>query len=89
MGQPTPDQIQEERTKRLFVMTLGSALGVDQSYAEQDMYPVSPTGQYQVYGSTYGFGVEGQPVSQASQQANLMPLFIVVGLGIVAWALAR
>lgn len=76
--------LEKERTKRMFIQTIGAALGVDQSYAEADNQAINWPGQYAVYGSTYGYAQEGQPVSQA-QTESVVPLLLLVLGGFVLW----
>lgn len=79
---------ERERTKRMFIATLGSALGVEQSFAETDAVPINRPGQYSVYGGTYGYATEGQAQSQA-QSSGLMPWVLLLVGGLVIYKLAR
>ena len=79
---------ERERTKRMFIQTLGSAFGVEQSFAETDSNPTNWPGQYAVYGGTYGYALEGQPVSQAQAGQGVAPLLILAAVGLVLWKLA-
>ncbi len=79
---------ERERTKRMFIQTLGAAFGVDQSFAETDAAPVNYPGQYTVYGGA-GYALEGQPVSQAQNGASMLPLLLLVAGGLILWKFAR
>lgn len=85
-----PDQlaIERERTKRMFIQSVGSYFGVDQSFAETDGLSINRPGQYQVYGGA-GYAVEGQAASQAQVQTAI-PMVALVGLGLfAAWYVFR
>lgn len=57
-------QADEERTKRLFVGFLSSALGVDQTYIGEDAMPGGRPGQYLSVNPVSGnYSVMGQSVS--------------------------
>lgn len=79
---------ERERTKRLFINTVGSAFGVEQSFAETDALPINRPGQYSVYGNTYGYATEGQAVSQ-SQTGGMLPLVLLLVAGVVIYKLVR
>lgn len=79
---------ERERTKRLFIATVGTAFGVEQSFAETDAEPINRPGQYAVYGDTYGYATEGQAASQA-QGTNLMPWVLLLVAGVVFYKLVR
>lgn len=83
-----PNALERERTKRMFIQTIGAAFGVEQSFAETDAAPVNYPGQYQVYGSTYGYGREGQPISQAQDSASIAPLLLLLVGGLILWKMA-
>lgn len=78
---------ERERTKRMFIATLGSAFGVEQSFAEADGVPINRPGQYSVYGGTYGYATEGQAVSQA-QGGGMLPIVLLVVGGLILFKLA-
>lgn len=80
----------DDRTKRLFIATVGSALGVDQSYSSDDTYIYNPTGAYQVAGNPgyvrgLAYGTEGLAQSQL-QNANggFLMLLLLGGLAYLA-----
>lgn len=80
--------MERERTKRMFIQSVGSIFGIEQSYAGQDGLAVNTPGAYQVYGGA-GYAVEGQPASQAQVQTAIPGVVLaVVGLA-VAWALFK
>lgn len=79
---------ERERTKRMFIQTIGSAFGVEQSFAETDANPVNYPGQYAVYGGA-GYALEGQPVSQAQNGASMLPLAVLLVGGLILWKLAK
>ena len=83
-----PDTLERERTKRMFIGTVGALFGVDQSLAQTDSNPVNYPGQYQVYGGA-GYALEGQPTSQAQDGASFAPLLLLVVGGLILWKLAR
>lgn len=74
--------LERERTKRMFIQSVGSYFGVDQSFAGTDGLAVNSPGAYQVYGGA-GYAVEGQPASQAQVQTAI-PMAVLVGLGLLA-----
>ncbi len=80
--------LERERTKRMFIQTLGAAFGVEQSFAETDALPVNYPGQYQVYGGQFGYAAEGQPISQAQGGAGMAPLLLLLVGGLILWKLA-
>lgn len=82
------EALERERTKRMFIQTLGSVFGVDQSYAETDAVPINQPGQYQVYGPTFGYAEEGQPASQAQESQGFAPLLLILVGGLILWKLA-
>ena len=72
----------KQRTQRSFISLLSGALGVDQSYAEQDYYARNPPGQYTTV-SPYGVSVEGLPLS--NQQAGIrltLPVLLLIAGGV-------
>lgn len=79
---------ERERTKRMFIATLGSAFGVEQSFAEADGVPINRPGQYAVYGQTYGYATEGQAASQA-QGGGMLPLVLLLVAGVVIYKLVK
>jgi hypothetical protein len=90
----TTDQVNaasEERTKRLFVGFLSSALGVDQTYTNQDNYVGNSADQFYIANPDGSYSVQGRARSnlQGTQQASggIPPLLIVIGLFLVARAL--
>lgn len=70
---------EDMRTRRAFVDFLGTALGVEQTYAGTDNGINSPTGQYRVIGST-GVAVEGVPRSSAQPIAQIGGVRITPGM---------
>lgn len=82
-----PDVLERERTKRMFIQTLGAAFGVEQSFAETDAAPINYPGRYEVYGGA-GYAAEGQPLSQAQGGASIAPLLLLVAGGLILWKLA-
>jgi len=83
-----PEALERERTKRMFIQTLGSVFGVEQSFAETDAVPVNYPGQYQVYGQQFGYAAEGQPMSQAQESQGFAPLILILVGGLILWKLA-
>ena len=96
VSQATADSINaagsdEERTKRMFVGFLSSALGVDNLYASTDNQVGNPTGQYIIANPDGTASVQGQPVSnrQSVAATGLSPgmmLLLVAGL---VWLVAH
>ncbi|WP_288254045.1 hypothetical protein [uncultured Hydrogenophaga sp.] len=80
--------VERERTKRMFIGSVGALFGLDQSYAETDGLSVNQPGQYQVYGGA-GYAVEGQPASQAQAQAAVPGVVVLLVLVVGAWALLK
>jgi hypothetical protein len=80
--------LERERTKRMFIGSVGSLFGIDQSYAETDGLTINQPGQYQVYGGA-GYAVEGQPASQAQAQASVPGIVVLLVLVVGAWALLK
>jgi len=79
----------DERTKRMFVSALSSAMGLEQSYASQDGNAVNTTSQYQVIGPS-GVGIEGKPISTAQPTVLGFPVgMLVIGALIVFFALKK
>lgn len=79
----------EERTKRLFVGFLSSALGVDQTYAGEDGYAASSTGTYTIANPDGTYSVLGQPVSNQNTPAvvaGIPPGFLLL-VGLVLFLL--
>lgn len=56
----------EQRTKRLFVGMIASALGVDQNYSADDGQVYQRTGQYTIANSDGGAAILGQSVSNGN-----------------------
>jgi hypothetical protein len=86
----TPATTQDEqRTGRLFLSAIGSAMGInDQSYAGQDGYVVNYPRQYQAIGINGAIGVEGAPISNAQGGLrNMSPLVLLAGAFVVYLAL--
>lgn len=79
---------ERERTKRMFIGAIGSAFGVEQSFAETDGVPINRPGQYSVYGETYGYATEGQAVSQAQGGGSVPWVLLLVG-GLVLYKLVK
>lgn len=79
---------EKERTKRMFIGSVGALFGIDQSLAQTDAAPVNYPGQYAVYGGA-GYALEGQPVSQAQNGASLLPVLLLVAGVLVLWKLAK
>lgn len=68
------------RTARMFLATLQSALGNDQTYAGQDGNAVNYPRQYQTIGTNGAVGVEGAPISNAQSKAvALSPGMMILG----------
>lgn len=83
----TADQEQaadEDRTKRLFIGFLTSALGVDQTYIGADGQPASQTGQYTILNPDGSYSVQGQSVSNQNTVAGALGLspglLLLIGL---------
>lgn len=74
----------EQRTKRLFVGFLSSALGVDQTYSGEDGQASSSTGTYTIANPDGTYSVLGQPISNQNTPgvaAGIPPGFLLlVGL---------
>lgn len=69
-------QQDQQRTGRMFVSFLASAMGVDQAMPGTDGQAYNTPSQYQVV-TPYGVGVEGQPISSA--QGLRLPVPLIVG----------
>lgn len=80
-------QADEDRTKRLFIGFLTSALGYDQTMTGQDGTVASPVNQYQIANPDGSFSVQGKSSSNlnsnataatASAPALNMPMLLVL-----------
>lgn len=89
----TADQVNaadQERTKRLFVGFLSSALGVDQTFATDDLNPTNAPGQYIVANpdGTYSTVGKSQSNLNSTQTPVSASLAITPGLILLAAAAA-
>jgi len=75
------NQASEERTKRLFVGFLSSALGVDQTYLNDDAYASSATNQFVIANPDGSYSQVGRSVSnqQGVAAAGISPLILLLG----------
>jgi hypothetical protein len=79
-------QADEDRTKRAFVGFLSSALGIDQTYANDDFLPSNQTGQYIIANPDGSFSQVGRSVSNL-QTVQGVPGFVLTP-GMVVLAIA-
>lgn len=80
-------QADEDRTKRLFIGFLTSALGYDQTMTGQDGTVAGPVNQYQIANPDGSFSVQGRSTSNLNSQATAatatglnMPLLLVLAV---------
>ena len=72
-----------ERTKRAFVGFLGSVLGVDQTYANEDQYVGNAPGQYVIANPDGTYSAMGRSSSNLQSVAPgfaITPALILIGL---------
>lgn len=73
-------QADEDRTKRLFVGFLSSALGVDQTYAADDNFVGNPSDQYYIANPDGTYSVQGRARSNLNSATTAAGLVIPPGL---------
>lgn len=87
----TAEQVQqadEERTKRAFIGFLSSAVGLDQTYANDDPFVGQQTGQYVIANPDGSYSVQGRSASnQQSITGAASGLVITPGLLVVGFLL--
>lgn len=84
-------QSDEERTKRLFVGFLSSALGVDQTYSGSDQHIASAPDQYVIANPDGSYSVVGRSRSNLQSPAvatGISPLLLLGGL-FMLWKLVK
>ena len=81
-GQDTAQvqQADEFRTKRLFVGLLSSALGIDQTYNNDDYYASNAPDQYVIANPDGTFSVQGRARSNLNSASTAAGLVIPPGL---------
>jgi t-SNARE complex subunit (syntaxin) len=85
------NQASEERTKRLFVGFLSSALGVDQTYATDDAYIQQGTNQFIIANPDGTYSQVGRSVSnvQSVPVGLLQNPLVLLGLAFVVFKLVK
>lgn len=87
----TADQVNQadtERTKRLFVGFLSSALGVDQTFANDDMNPTNAPGQYIVANPDGTYSTIGRSQSNLNSAQSPINSGLVITPGLILLAVA-
>lgn len=81
-GLDTPQvaQADEDRTKRMFIGLLSSALGVDQTYAADDYHVGNAPDQYVIANPDGTYSVQGRARSNLNSGAAAAGLVIPPGL---------
>lgn len=83
----------EERTKRLFIGFLSSALGVDQITTDADSSPYGGSPGYTIANPDGTYSALGQPVSNlnamAAPAAGIPPGLLMLGLAVLVYALTH
>lgn len=77
-------QADEDRTKRLFIGFLSSALGVDQTMHGEDSVPSRGTGDYIIANPDGSYSALGQPVSNLNRAPAQTVQGLPVGLLMLA-----
>jgi t-SNARE complex subunit (syntaxin) len=78
----------EQRTKRMFVGFLSSALGIDQTYANEDGYVGNASGQYIIANPDGTYSKVGQSVSNQNNGSAAAGLVLTPGLLMVGALIA-
>lgn len=76
------NQASEERTKRLFVGFLSSALGVDQTYLNDDAYAANGVNQFVIANPDGTYSQVGRSVSNQQGVAaagGISPIVLLIG----------
>lgn len=82
-------QADEERTKRAFIGFLSSALGVDQTYTNDDAFAQNAPGQYIIANPDGSYSQVGRSVSNLnSSTAQVAGFAVTPGLLIIGAVLA-